>query len=358
MDPTPFTLKLRPLHKGAYTEISLTGPIVTAPQLPDIRKLLSMLFLGNGYPIRVVLCVDGTNSDGCQAGGDEQTEQRRIAVAAQSTGRSEIFAQLRGIVRAAFAWWQQQGPRKPPPASTHALVVAPAAAPPKTTQPVPAPAPAATPPAAAPTRATTYLDLTYQGQPVRFAKTEIDRAHLYGVRKLIALDAEGRECQSALLTRDGRYVLPAGSTADLYINECGDAVSRRELVAAGAPLSALPPTANVPPAIEGPLSVWELLDYAVTRAYALHSVALPAKLAQALTAGALFRVPYHSRPTSAETPAFLLGSQAGAFLLQAEPHGFDFVSADQPALPESDPDEDDIDAFAFPGDFGGHNDPA
>jgi hypothetical protein len=87
----------------------------------------------------------------------------------------------------------------------------------------PAAAPAV-PPASAPSRAT-YLDLTYQGQPVRFAKSEIDRTRLYGLRKLIALDAEGHECQCALLTRDGRHLLPAGSTADLYINDCGDAVA-------------------------------------------------------------------------------------------------------------------------------------
>ena len=58
-------------------------------------------------------------------------------------------------------------------------------------------------------------------------------------------------------------------------------------------------------------------------------------------------------PGATETPAFLLGSEAGAFLIQAEPHGFDFVGPDQPVLPAEDPDEDDLDAFAFPENFGG-----
>ena len=264
------------------------------------------------------------------------------------------IAQLRGIVRATFAWWQQR-----PPAARPAPRLAPAPAPTRATKPlVPAAAPAA-PPASAPSRAT-FLDLTYQGQPVRFAKTEIDRARLYGLRKLVALDAEGRECQSALITRDGRYLLPTGSTADLYINDCGDAVARRELVQvdeSGAPLLTLAPTAYGPKEIIGPLAAEEILDYAAIRVHALQPVAVPAKLVQALGAGALFRVPYQPRLSVVETPAFLLGGEAGAFLIQVAPHGFDFVAPDQPVLPSEDPDEDDIDAFTFPDSFGAHHDP-
>ena len=64
------------------------------------------------------------------------------------------------------------------------------------------------------------------------------------------------------------------------------------------------------------------------------------------------------RSSATETPAFLLAGEAGIFLILAEPHGFDFVGPDQPVLPADAPDEDDIDAFAFPGDFGGPHDPA
>jgi hypothetical protein len=287
-------------------------------------------------------------------------------------------AQLRGIVRAAIAWWNQQGhgkrqePAKAPPAfvptsqATQPLAptAAPVAAPALATKPAPATqplapmvAPVADP---APTRAA-YLDLTYQGQLVRFAKTEIDRARLYGLRKLVALDAQGRECQSVLLTRDGRHVLQPGSTADLYINECGDAVPRRELVTvtdARTPLSAVPPAVNDPPEIQGPLNANELLDHAVIRVHSLQPVIVPAKLAQALGTGEVFRVPYRSRPGATETPAFLLAADAGAFLILAEPHGFDCVGPDQPALSESDPDEDDLDAFAFPDTFGVPHEPA
>jgi hypothetical protein len=273
------------------------------------------------------------------------------------------IAQLRGIVRAAFAWWQQQSQTAPQKAipSSPASAPMPATKPPQATRPAaPSPPPAVALRASAPTRVA-YLDLTFQGQPVRFAKSEIDRARLYGLRKLIALDAQGRECQHALLTRDGRHVLPTGSTTDLYINECGDVIPRRELVAvheACPPLSAVAPTVNSSLEIVGPLAANELLDHVVARVYALHPVAVPTRLAKAMGAGAVFRVPYRSRPGAVETPAFLLAGEAGAFLILAEPHGFDFVSPDQPVLPVDDLDEDDMDAFAFPDNFGDNNDPA
>ena len=65
MDPTPLTLELRPLHKGAYTLISLKGPVATVPQAPQVRRLLSLLSFWHGGPVDVVLCADGTNPGAC-----------------------------------------------------------------------------------------------------------------------------------------------------------------------------------------------------------------------------------------------------------------------------------------------------
>jgi hypothetical protein len=65
MDPTPLTLELRPLHNGAYTQITLKGPVATVPQGLQVRRLLSVLWLWHGSPVDVVLCVDGTNTGAC-----------------------------------------------------------------------------------------------------------------------------------------------------------------------------------------------------------------------------------------------------------------------------------------------------
>jgi len=301
------------------------------------------------------------------------------------------IAQLRRIVRAAAAWWREQGyggcvplpaneeqivepevkvaekKEEPPCRKDEDAAAAPPASPSTVPPPDPTPtappaAPIATPPATEPTRAT-CLDLTYQGQTARFYKTEVDRARLYGSQKHIALDAEGRECASAQLTRDGRHVLPSGATAHLYINEHGYVVARRDLVVVdedGAPLPTLEPTTGEPQEIEGPLSAHDLLEYVAVRVHALRPESPAPKLAEALRAGAIFRVPYRPRRTVVETTTFLLGSEAGVFLVQAEPCGFDYVGPEQPALPDDNTgeDEDDIDAFAFPDSFGGIHDAA
>jgi hypothetical protein len=65
MDPTPLTLKLRPLYNGAYTQITLKGPVATVPQVLQVRRLLSLLSFWHGGPVDVVLCADGTNPGAC-----------------------------------------------------------------------------------------------------------------------------------------------------------------------------------------------------------------------------------------------------------------------------------------------------
>jgi len=65
MDQTPLTLELRPLHQGAYSQITLKGPVATVPQALQVRRLMSVLWLWHGSPVDVVLCVDGTNTGAC-----------------------------------------------------------------------------------------------------------------------------------------------------------------------------------------------------------------------------------------------------------------------------------------------------
>lgn len=62
MDETSLTLELRPLHDGAYTHLTLRGPVATVPQPKEVRRLLSILWWWSGAAIDVALCVDGTNS--------------------------------------------------------------------------------------------------------------------------------------------------------------------------------------------------------------------------------------------------------------------------------------------------------
>ncbi|MBM4354104.1 MAG: hypothetical protein FJ109_09975 [Deltaproteobacteria bacterium] len=195
-----------------------------------------------------------------------------------------------------------------------------------------------------------HLEVTYQGQPSRFTLAAIDRKRLHGYTKRVALDADGRECATAHLTRDGRFLLSAGSTADLYLNNEGDSVPRNDLVPVGGDGRALgepTPTTGRPQEAEGPVSVEELLDCVVVRAYAVTPESLAPALQSALARGGIFRVAHRPRKGTQPAVAFLLANGHGLFLLQAEPSGFEFVGPDQIAAEVDGWADDSDDEFDF-----------
>ena len=196
----------------------------------------------------------------------------------------------------------------------------------------------------------TYLDLTFKGRPSRFSVHSIDRTQLLGARRRIALDAHGNECATAWLTCDGQYLLHAGSFADLYVNEQGDSVERRELVPVdreGRQLATQCSTRGDAQDLGAPIPAEELLDHVVTRVYALAADALDPTLESAFREGSIFRVAYRPRKTTHATPAFVLANALGMFLLLAEPCEFAFVALAQPVDPTVDADEGDDDSDGF-----------
>lgn len=60
------TLELRPLHGGAYTQLSLCGPVCSSPQRQVMRQLVSALTHWNGWPMHVVLYVDAQTAGWCE----------------------------------------------------------------------------------------------------------------------------------------------------------------------------------------------------------------------------------------------------------------------------------------------------
>ena len=195
----------------------------------------------------------------------------------------------------------------------------------------------------------TYLDLAFQGRPSRFSVHPLERAQLLGTTKRIALDARGHECDAAWLTHDGRHLLHAGSFADLYVNERGDSVERREIVPAdadGRPLAPTGSTRGRTQTLDDPVPAEELLEHVVTRVYTLDAELLDPALERALRTGSVFRVAYRPRATAHATPSFLLANANGAFLVQAEPCGFAFVGLEQPVPTDAD-DEPDADAAGW-----------
>ena len=199
------------------------------------------------------------------------------------------------------------------------------------------------------------LEIRFQGRPSKFALQPIDRKGLYGYRRRIALDSQGRECATAHLTLDGRFLLPAGSTAHVYVDGEGDAVERSELATercgSGDGKSL---------AIEGPVPVDEFLDHVVRKAFLLHPKLVDPRLLEALRRGEMFRLPCEGGSTK-DTVSFLFANEHGAFLVHGEPCGFEFVGLAQTADDSLDSAESDLadteasvdDAFTFDFAIGG-----
>jgi hypothetical protein len=195
-----------------------------------------------------------------------------------------------------------------------------------------------------------YVEVNYQGQPSRFALTAIDRKRLHGYTKKMALDADGNECAAAHLTRDGRFLLTAGSTADLYINNEGDSVPRTDLVPVdcdGRALETLVPTTGQSQEAEGPVTPEEMLSCVVLKAYALTPESIAPALQSALARGAIFKVPYRPRKTTQDTMTFLLANKSSYLLVQAEPCGFEFVGPEQLPMETDVGADDQNDEFDF-----------
>jgi hypothetical protein len=190
----------------------------------------------------------------------------------------------------------------------------------------------------------TRLEITYLGRPSCFHLEPLDRKRLLGDTRLLALDAEGKECRTAHLTRDGKYLLLPGSTADMYVDADGNWVDRNTLTRADGAAS-LEASAAGPVELEGPVPVQELLDGVATRVHRLEAEALHPALDAALREGAVFRL----KGPPAAGVIYLFANDAGIFLVHAEPAGFAFVGPDQ-LLTETafaGDGDDAIDPFAF-----------
>mgnify|MGYP007128604559 CR=1 FL=1 len=142
------------------------------------------------------------------------------------------------------------------------------------------------------------------------------------VRGRVPVDGEGRECKAAALTRDGRFLLPPGTTATLYLDDQGDAIERGELRSARGGEGAAP---EAEPQAAGAA---DLLDCVARQVYSLAPVAVSAQLDGLLAATGICRVAGDGDGEA----RFLVKNSAGYFLLVGEDTGFEQVGPEQADL--------------------------
>jgi hypothetical protein len=148
----------------------------------------------------------------------------------------------------------------------------------------------------------------------------------------VALDAAGNECATAHLTRDGRFLLGKGCTAGLYLDEAGDVVERKELLAADAEGNELSPGRRYTQGRAEPAALDEFLDHVVVTAHLLVPELMDPALEAVLRRGDVFRVCRGAGTTTRDQPTYLLANDQGVFLLEAQHCGFEQVRLEQPIL--------------------------
>jgi len=174
------------------------------------------------------------------------------------------------------------------------------------------------------------IDVAFHGSIERIALCRVERSKLYGSSRRIGLDAKGRECASALLTRDGIYVLGPGSTAGMYLNKEGDVLSREDLTTGdeqGRPLHGDDATSNDRCELTGLVPAEALLECVVTAVYEVDTSEIDSNLTAALSQGDIYRAP---------DKGFLLANEHGVFLLATKPARFDFVGRDHQTMIDDD----------------------
>jgi hypothetical protein len=196
------------------------------------------------------------------------------------------------------------------------------------------------------------LIIEKDGQSTSFDVSLLERRKLYGSRKRVALDSQGRVCSRASLTGDGALVLVSGSTGQGYFTETGAWVERRQMVPIndqGQVTELHPSTLGVPQKVEGPVEALDILKLDVQSIYSLTMLDDELGLKPRLDAGEIFRCPFnYSSGVEVET-AFLVANPSGYFAIVGHPVEAEWCAQDQALMPPADAafQEDDLDFDMF-----------
>jgi hypothetical protein len=195
------------------------------------------------------------------------------------------------------------------------------------------------------------LAVEVDGTTSSFGLRKLSRSSVYGSKRRVPVDAAGRPCQAAALTRDGRFLLPPGSTATLHLDDEGNPVERAELRTPDEHHDAQG-DGGQPQAADAA----ELLDCSIRRVYALTPVTVCEALDALLVASGVCRLPdappsraeaasSGEGPASAGDVRFLVKNTVGYFLLVGGPAGLEFIGPDQAdlSIPATDETWDDLD---------------
>jgi len=196
------------------------------------------------------------------------------------------------------------------------------------------------------------LILEKNGQTTSFDVSLLERRKLYGSRKRVALDPQGRVCSRASLTGDGALVLVSGSTGQGYFTENGGWIERRQMVPIndqGEIKEMHPSTLGIPQQVEGPVEALDILDLDVQSIYSLTMIDDELGLKSRLDCGEIFTCPFNYSSGVEVEKAYLVANSTGYFAIVGHLVEAEWCAPDQTLMPPADAafQEDDLDFDMF-----------
>ncbi len=164
--------------------------------------------------------------------------------------------------------------------------------------------------------------LTHNETASNFQLEKLERSKLYGSKRRIPVDVDGKPCVRAALTDDGEVLILSGMAAQGWFDDLGRQVEASEMEAQtpdGIALELVPSTLGVSQPLEGPVSPMEVLDLAVSSVYQLTADTIADELAASLTSGEVWRFRFNYRSDFLAETAYLLANDAGIFALIGQP---------------------------------------
>jgi len=164
--------------------------------------------------------------------------------------------------------------------------------------------------------------LTHNDTASNFQLEKLERSKLYGSKRRIPVDVDGKPCVRAALTDDGEVLILSGMAAQGWFDDLGRQVEASEMEAQtpdGIALELVPSTLGVSQPLEGPVSPMEVLDLAVSSVYQLTADTIADELAASLASGEVWRFRFNYRSDFLAETAYLLANDAGIFALIGQP---------------------------------------
>lgn len=161
-----------------------------------------------------------------------------------------------------------------------------------------------------------------------FTVSEVERSDLYGTRKRVPTDAQGRACARAALTADGSLLIAAGMSGQGYFDAAGRYVPRARLVGVdvqGAVVESQPSTLGVPQALQGPVDPADVLALELLSVYLLEPEPASGALVDRLKAGDIFACDFNYAASLEVERAYLLANDQGIFALVGKPAQVEWV---------------------------------